>query len=285
MRIVTRADFDGVVCAVILYEALDITVPVKWVEPNEIQKGLVDIKEGDILANLPYSENCELWFDHHYSNRVEMPFRGAFKIAPSAAGVVYEYYTDKIRRNFYELVKETDKIDSADLSMDEVLHPEKYPYLLISMTISGRDKSDEKYWNKLVELLRKHEIADVIEDSEVKKRCNKVIEENSIYKEILKKNTIITEQVAVTDFRSYDTAPVGNRFLVYSLFPETVVQVKIRFGDDKDKIVLSAGHSIFNRNCNVNVGSLLSEFGGGGHKGAGGCSFPADKASEYIQNS
>ncbi|MBT4363936.1 MAG: exopolyphosphatase, partial [Desulfobacteraceae bacterium] len=244
--------------------------------------GLVDIKEGDILANLPYSENCELWFDHHYSNRVEMPFRGAFKIAPSAAGIVYEYYIDKMRRNFYELVKETDRIDSADLTMDEVLHPEKYPYLLISMTISGRDKSDEKYWNKLVELLRKHEIADVIEDPEVKKRCNKVIKENRAYKELLIKSTSITEQVAVTDFRSYDTAPVGNRFLVYSLFPETVVQVKIRFGDDKDKIVLSAGHSIFNRNCNVNVGLLLSEFGGGGHEGAGGCSFSSDKASEYI---
>jgi len=96
MRIVTRPDFDGVVCAALLYEAEKITEPVKWVRPNDVQKGRVDIRKGDIMANLPYDERCSLWFDHHYSNRINRPFKGAFKLAPSAAGVIFEYYKDTV---------------------------------------------------------------------------------------------------------------------------------------------------------------------------------------------
>ena len=139
MRIVTRPDLDGVVCAVLLKDAEKITEPVKWVQPNDIQKGLVDIRQGDIIANLPYDERCSLWFDHHYTNRITRPFKGAFELAPSAARVIFKYYKQRLQRDYSELVNEADKIDSADLSMAEVLYPEKHPYLLLSMTIFGHD--------------------------------------------------------------------------------------------------------------------------------------------------
>jgi nanoRNase/pAp phosphatase (c-di-AMP/oligoRNAs hydrolase) len=283
MRIITRPDFDGVVCASLLYEAEHIEHPVKWVEPNEMQKGLVDVHEGDIIANLPHDERCALWFDHHHTNRIDKPFKGSFKIAPSAAGVIYEYYKDRFRRDYSELVKETDKIDSANLSLDEVLHPEKYSYVLLSMTVFGRDEIDETYWNNLVEYLRKYEIDKVIDFPEVKKRCQFVVEQNKKFKDILQKNTKLIKHVSITDFRSFDKAPTGNRFLVYSLFPESIVSVKIRYpSDDKEKVSVSAGHSIFNRNCHVNVGHMLSKFEGGGHRGAGSCTFHVSKAEEYI---
>ncbi|UCD89689.1 MAG: exopolyphosphatase [Desulfobacterales bacterium] len=283
MRIITRPDFDGVVCASLLYEAEHIEHPVKWVEPNEVQKGLIDVLEGDIIANLPFDERCTLWFDHHHTNRIDKPFKGAFKIAPSAAGVIYEYYKDRFRRDYSELVKETDKIDSANLSLDEVDHPEKYSYVLLSMTVLGRDEYDEPYWNRLVKLLRKYDIGAVLNDPEVKKRCQAVVEKNKIFKDILQKNTKVIQHVSVTDFRSFDKTPTGNRFLVYSLFPESIVSVKIRYpGDDKEKVSVSVGHSIFNRNCQVNVGQMLAKFEGGGHRGAGSCTFHASKAEEYI---
>jgi oligoribonuclease NrnB/cAMP/cGMP phosphodiesterase (DHH superfamily) len=283
MRIVTRPDFDGVVCAALLYEAENVEVPVKWVEPNDMQRELVDVQEGDIIANLPYNEKCTLWFDHHHTNRIDKPFKGAFKIAPSAAGVIFEYYKDKFKRDYSKLIKKTDKIDSADLSLDEVLYPEKYGYVLLSMTVLGRDEYDELYWNRLVDLLRKLEIDKVLEDPEVKARCNAVIEKNKKYKEILKENTKLKGHVSITDFRSFDKTPTGNRFLVYSLFPEAVVSVKIRYDNDiKEKVAVSVGHSIFNRNCNVNVGLMLSSFEGGGHRGAGACRFHVSKAQDYI---
>jgi len=283
MRIVTRPDFDGVVCAALLYEAENVEVPVKWVEPNEMQKGLVDVHEGDIIANLPYDERCALWFDHHHTNRIDKPFKGAFKIAPSAAGVIFEYYKDKFKHDYSELIKKTDKIDSADLSLDEVLHPEKYGYVLLSMTVLGRDEYDELYWNRLVDLLRELEIDKVLEDPEVKARCNAVVKKNKKYQKILQENTKLIQHVSITDFRSFDKTPTGNRFLVYSMFPEAVVSAKIRYdNDDKEEVAVSVGHNIFNRNCNVNVGLMLSRFEGGGHRGAGSCRFHVSKAEDYI---
>ncbi len=283
MRIVTRPDFDGIVCAVILYEALEIKEPIRWLEPNDVQKGLAEIEEGDIVANLPYGKNCHMWFDHHYSNRIDEPFKGAFKIAPSAAGVVYEFYKDTLTRDYSELITETDKIDSANLSMDEVVCPEKYPYVLLSMTVSNHNESDESYWNMLVDQLRTQPIEKIIENPEVKQRCQAVIKENKAFKEHLVNNTSVKEHVSITDFREFEKAPTGNRFLVYSLFPESVVSMKIRYeSDDRDRVIVSVGHSIFNRNCNVNVGLMLSKFEGGGHRGAGACSFHVSKAEDYI---
>ena len=283
MRIVTRPDFDGISCAVILFEALDIREPVKWVQPNDMQRGLVDIRPGDIIANLPYDERCSLWFDHHYTNRIDGPFKGAFKIAPSAAGIVFEYYKSTLKRDYTELIRETDKIDSAELSMDEVMHPEKYPYVLLSMTISSEDATNEAYWNRLVRLLREFDIEKVLADTEVKRRCETVITQNRKYKKILMEHTRLVEHVSITDFRSLEKTPTGNRFLVYALFPAAVVSMRIRYDDDdKEKIAVSVGHSIFNRNCNVNVGLMLSKFEGGGHRGAGSCRFHSGKAENYI---
>jgi hypothetical protein len=206
-----------------------------------------------------------------------------FELAPSAAGLVYRYYRDRIARDYDELVHQTDRIDSADLTEDEVQYPEKYPYVLLSMTVSGRELKDEPYWNRLVERLRDHSIEKVMADARVGQRCAKVVEENRAYRAHLERHTTIQGVVAVTDFRDLDQPPRGNRFLVYSLFPQTVVQAKIRYSDrDRERVIVSVGHSIFNRNCKVNVGMLLSNYGGGGHPGAGSCSFPKAKAGKYI---
>ncbi|UCF90354.1 MAG: exopolyphosphatase [Desulfobacterales bacterium] len=283
MRIVTRPDFDGVVCAVLLCEALDVKEPVKWVEPSEIQRGLVDIRQGDIITNLPYDERGTLWFDHHYTNRTDKPFQGSFQIAPSAAGIIYRHYQDRLHRDYHELVQAADKIDAADLTLDEVLRPEKHDYVLLSLTISKDIQPDVSYWNKLVDLLRKFEIQKVLEDAEVKQRCQAVIEQNARYADFLKDNTRLVQHVSVTDLRAFDPPPVGNRFLVYSLYPEAVVNVRIRYEDPRQEtITLNVGHSIFNPHCNVNAGLMLSRYGGGGHRAAGACRFPAHKGDEYI---
>ena len=175
MRILTRPDFDGIVCAVLLFEAENITEPVKWVEPNDMQRGLVDVQQGDIIANLPFNDRCTLWFDHHHTNKIDRPFKGAFKIAPSAAGVIFNHYKDKFKVDYSELIKKTDKIDSADLSLDEVLYPEKHGVVLLSMTILGRDEYDERYWNRLVQLLRKSKIDQVLKEPEVKAICDAAV--------------------------------------------------------------------------------------------------------------
>jgi oligoribonuclease NrnB/cAMP/cGMP phosphodiesterase (DHH superfamily) len=283
MRIVARPDFDGIVCAVLLFEALDIKDPVIWVEPNHVQKGWVDIQDEDIIVNLPYDERCALWFDHHYTNQIDTPFKGDFKIAPSAAGIIFDYYKNRLRRDYSELVQAADKIDSADLTLDEVLHPENYPYVLLSLTVSSDDHPDEPYWNKLVELFRKYDIRQVLKDPEVKQHCQGVLANNDRYVDFLKKHTLLNQNIAITDLRTLDKPPGGNRFLVYSLFPESIVNMRIRYQDKKkEMVVVNVGHSIFNPNCNVNVGLMLAHFEGGGHPSAGSTRFHVSKADEYI---
>ena len=284
MRIVTRADFDGVVCAVLLYEAEAISAPVMWVAPNDMQKGLVDIQPGDIIANLPYDKRCSLWFDHHFSNRIRHSFEGLFSLAPSAAGLIYKYYEGQFKQDYSELVSETDKIDSANLSLDEILFPERFPYVLLSMTIQNQPIPDQAYWNHLIDLLHKHRIQDVMSDPDVRERCDAKIQENKSFKTLLEKHTILKNHVAITDFRQFDMLPQGNRFLVYSMFPDAVVSVKIGFQDEtKEMMVIKIGHSILNKNCHVNVGQMLSYFEGGGHPGAGSCRFHVSKADEYLK--
>lgn len=284
MRIVSRPDFDGVVCAALLYEAEEITAPTLWLEPSDIHNRHGGIGSGDILCNLPYDDRCGMWFDHHISNEKVRSFKGAFRIAPSAAHVIFEYYKDRFKRDYVGLVAATDKIDSADFTEEEVHHPEDYPYILLSMTIAGTGDIEAAYWNRLVDLLRHSDIRTVLSDAEVKDRCKRTIKENAAFGDFLKKHTGIQQQVSITDFRSLDPTPRGNRFMVYSLYPRTNVNVCILYREgDRERVIVKVGHSIFNRTCNVNAGTMLSEFGGGGHRGAGSCNFPIEVADKNIK--
>ncbi|MEJ2039590.1 MAG: exopolyphosphatase, partial [Desulfosarcinaceae bacterium] len=241
-RIVTRPDFDGVVCAVLLQEALGGSLPILWVQPNEIQKGLVTLTPGDVVANLPLNGPCGLWFDHHISNDADLPYEGLFRIAPSAAGLIYEYYKDHFGTAFKELVQQTDRIDSAQLSLDQILRPQDYSYILLSMTVFRNKDSDLSYCNHLVDLLRKSGIDQVMADSQVAVRCREVLEANRNYEIFLRRHTVMRGHVSVTDFRGIRPAPEGNRFLVYSLFPEAVVNLKIY--DEGENTAIKLGHSI-----------------------------------------
>ena len=283
MRIVTRPDFDGVVCAVLISDALDIHLPVQWLQPNDFQKGLADIRAGDIVANLPFHPNCELWFDHHATNTADRPFQGLFREAPSAASLVLEYFKPRLKRDYTELVHWADRVDSADFTQAMVLQPEKYDYVLLSMTVSGEDGDGEPYWNRLVALLREKSMRDVMADPEVAERCRTVVEQNARYADVLEAYTRIEQHVSITDLRGLDHPPSGNRFLVYCMFPETVVNVRIRYENkNKDTVVVNIGHSIFNPHCNVHVGKLLAGCEGGGHRGAASARFDVSKMNDYL---
>ena len=286
LRIVSRPDFDGIVCSVLLKKAEKIKTDICWIEPGDIRSGKVTISDNDILANLPYIQGCHMWFDHHVSNRMPFKIKGAFEIAPSAARVVYKYYQAKGRldNRFDELILNTDIIDAADLTQDQIKYPEKYPYILLSMTVKNQAYQDEAYWNQLVTILSEKSVKEILKIPDIIRRCDEVIQENIAYEKHLKAHTRIEQALAITDFRELDPVPEGNRFLVYSLFPESIISVKIRYKNtDKEQILVSIGKNIFNRKCKVNIGKLLAGFGGGGHDGAGGCTLDALTADRDIE--
>jgi hypothetical protein len=279
-RIITRPDFDGIVCAALLREALGRDLPVFWTQPNDVQNGRIHISTGDIIANLPFSSECALWFDHHITNAIQSPYKGLYRVAPSAARLIHEYFNAALSPRFDSLVAQADKIDSAQLSKDEILHPERHPYVLLSMTISTESADNEAFWNHLVELLRTAGIEQILKDPGIQHRCDRVVAENTAYEYHLKRHTRVQQAVSITDFRGLDPVPNGNRFLVYSLFPETFVNMKIYY--EKGKTAVKIGHSIINRKCRISVGGLLASYGGGGHRGAGACRLDNARADEKI---
>jgi hypothetical protein len=314
MRLVTRADFDGLVCGALVtkFEPIDSYL---FVEPKFMQDGLVDIRAGDIIANLPYHPNCTLWFDHHITNTTPdfpkpiMLGKGGFRLAPSAARVVCEYYTELGMRHdeaeiaatqhaaplppaemlrflnterIRYLLHETDRIDAGKLEPPDVLDPQGY--VLISMTTDGRNAGDEPYWLRIIELIRDASLEEVLRDPEVSRRCQQIRDEQERLREILLARTTMKGNVIYVDLRGIKEIPDGNRFLIFTLFPQGNIQVKIADDNQRENTTsISVGYNIFNTTSNVNVGELLSHYGGGGHKVVGSCRVPNVQAEQAIR--
>ena len=306
MRLVTRADFDGLVCGALVtkFEKIDDYL---YVEPKFMQDGLVDIRQGDIITNLPYHPNCTLWFDHHITNTTPnfpQPIvlgKGGFRLAPSAARVVCEYYTEVGNRQqatgnskpeeilsflnterMKHLLHEADRIDAGKLEMNDVLDPQGY--VLISMTTDGRNAGDEPYWLKIINLLRGKTLGETLEDGDVKRRCQQIRDEQEKLRKLLLERAELRGNVIYVDLRGIKNIPDGNRFLIFTLFPKGNIQVKVTHDSQRENTTaISVGYNIFNPTSNVNVGDLLKNYGGGGHRVVGSSRVPNDKAEQAIK--
>ena len=274
MRLVTRGDLDGLTCAVLISMNEEVDA-LTLVHPQDITEGRFDAGPDDILANLPYHPSCGLWFDHHMHTATPAApppgFRGAFGAAPSAARLVFDYYGGEAAMpQFVELVAETDRLDSADLTPDDVLAPQRY--IKLGFTIDGRTGlgSFESYFLLLLEMLVKQTpIEQVLAHPEVARRCQVMDDSDAEFQEALRTCSRMDGNVVVTDFRDLEKVPVGNRFLVYAMYPRSNVSMRLHWGPNRKYPMLVVGHSIFNRTCRTNVGELAARYGGGGHKGAG----------------
>lgn len=290
MRLVTRGDLDGLTSAVIItmHEQVD---DVLLAHPQDITDKSADIGPDDVIVNLPYDPRCGMWFDHHLlTDSNEKPpeqFRGRHRIAPSAARLVYEYYLerhpgDPALLRLERLVDETDRLDAALLTPDDVDNPREY--ILLGYTIDSRTGlgSFDAYFRKLIGWLKTMSIAEVLQQPEVRERVERIRSEQDQFKRLLTRNSFQVSNVVVTDLREIERLPAGNRFLVYSLFPEANVSLRVHWGPRDDTVIAAVGHSIFNRTCNTSVGELMSRYGGGGHRGAGTCVVPLTRAADII---
>ncbi|MEM9596885.1 MAG: exopolyphosphatase [Acidobacteriota bacterium] len=287
MRLVTRGDLDGLTCAVLicLKEQID---KILLVHPQDLTEERVDITSEDIIANLPYHPNCGKWFDHHFHTAtptvVPDEFDGAFAQAPSAARLVYEYYGGRDELALFdELVVETDRLDSADLTPKDVLAPSGW--IQLGLTIDSRSGlgAFQSYFHTLVGLMLKAPSADeVLSHPEVQVRCRKMEEQDGVFRQALQNHSRVEDNVVITDFRQVDPVPIGNRFLIYALFPQVNVSVRLQQGPQGKYPIMTLGHSIFDRTCKTNVGELAARYGGGGHRGA--ASLPLmDDPEQQIQ--
>ena len=294
-RLVTRSDFDGLVCAVLLNE-LNLIDDIKFVHPKDMQDGKVEITANDITTNLPYVAAAHLAFDHHLSETIRNTGERKNHIieaeAPSAARVVYNYYGGK--SNFPtiadDMMDAVDKADSAQFSRDEILDPSGWVllnYLMDARTGLGRFRefriSNYTLMMDLIKYCRNHNIDEILELADVRERVELYFEHAEKAKEQLLRCTTVHKNLAVLDLRNEETIWATNRFMIYALFPQTNISIHILWGVQKQNTVFATGKSILDRGSKTNVGELMLEFGGGGHQAAGTCQVDNDQAAATLQ--
>jgi len=274
MRLLTRADLDGLTCATLLslHEEVD---NVMLIRPQDITDGLIAVEGEDILANVPYHTACAMWFDHHAHTATPVAppreFKGAYGAAPSAARLVYEYYGgEEALPQFAELVRETDRLDSANLTPEDVLDPQSY--ILLGFTVDSRSglPNMEAYFLVLMDLLsRAMPIREILAYPEVARACQQLRGEYLQFRKALQAHSRIEGKVVVTDLRGVEPVPAGNRFLIYALYPQATVSVLLKRDPDGEHLMMKLGRSIFNRTSTADLGEIAARYGGGGHPGAG----------------
>jgi nanoRNase/pAp phosphatase (c-di-AMP/oligoRNAs hydrolase) len=293
MDLLTRSDFDGLACAVIFRE---IGLIGKWrfVHPKDLQDGHVRVTANDILANVPYVAGCGMWFDHHTSEweRIGKPegFVGSLRKMDSAARVVYEYFKDRYDLTKFEpMLLEVDKVDAGKLTAEDILNPKGWVllgFLSDPRTGLGRFRefriSNYSLMEELIDLCRTKPIDEILNHPDVKERVDLYHEQTELFKAMLHKHTTIKGNVIITDLRGVETINAGNRFLIYSLYPEQNISMWVVDGKNKENCSIACGYSILNRSATVNVGSVLLGYGGGGHKQVGTCQVPYEEADKVI---
>lgn len=293
-RLVTRSDFDGLVCAVLLREH-DIVDHVAFAHPKDMQDGVVSITKKDITTNLPYVSGCHLAFDHHASEVVRVSERPNHIIdakAPSAARVVYDHYGGKetfptIRDDMMVAV---DKSDAANLDEDDVVDPQGWillGFLMDARTGLGRFRdfriSNYELMMKLIDMCRSKPIEEILEDPDVKERVDLLSSHKKNFEDQLHNCTTVHDNVAVLDLRWEENIWPGNRFQIYTMFPDCNVSMHVMRGRENVNTVFALGKSIFNRSSNTNIGELCLAFRGGGHNAAGTCQV-ANGNAEHVKN-
>jgi len=293
MRLITRSDFDGLACGALL-ESLGLVDEWLFVHPKDIQDGLIQATKDDIVANVPYIQGCGLWFDHHSSEEERLgknfTFEGASKRAPSCAHVVYDYYggAEKLGK-FAEMIKYVDKTDSANLTIDEIMHPTGWVllgFLTDPRTGLGRIRnftiSNFELMKQLAHDTFTKPIDEILASKDVKERVDVYFEQHNNFIEMVKKHAKIEGKAIYVDLRDVETIYAGNRFLLYTIFPDQNISVWVVDGKKKVNTVITVGYSVINKTATVDVGSLMLKYGGGGHKAVGTCQVPYEDTDKII---
>jgi hypothetical protein len=286
MRLVTRGDLDGVTAAAMITDMEHID-SIELIHPQDITDSKFEVQPGDILANMPFHPKASKWFDHHMLTQSNLKppvnFEGGYRRAPSTARVVYEYYNNPKLDKYLDVLADTDRMDSANLTMQDVLNPKGY--ILLGYTIDPRTGlgSFKEYFLQLMNALKDKGIDEILEMPEVKRRVEVIRSEWEMFKQLTRQHSVLEGNVVVTDFRNVERIPIGNRFLVYTIFPESNVSIRVHWGPQKQFVGCVVGHSIFNRTCRVNIGDLMSRFGGGGHFGAGAAPLKVETADQDVR--
>ncbi|MBO9491968.1 exopolyphosphatase [Endozoicomonas sp. G2_1] len=293
-RLITRSDFDGLVCAILL-KHINLVNDIKFVHPKDMQDGLIEVGDGDISTNLPYVEGVHLAFDHHHSETLRNEKRDNHIIdpsAPSAARVVYDYYggPETFPAEWESMMIAVDKGDSAQFNQDEVLNPKGWEllnFIMDSRTGLGRFRefriSNYNLMMDLIDYCKNHTIDEVLALPDVKERTDLYFEHEAKFKDQIQRCATVHNNLVVLDLREEEVIYSGNRFVIYALFPQCNISIHVMWGFQKQNTVFATGKSIFDKSSKTNVGELMLKYGGGGHNAAGTCQIAHEQSEDTLK--
>jgi nanoRNase/pAp phosphatase (c-di-AMP/oligoRNAs hydrolase) len=292
-RLITRSDMDGLVCAVLLKE-LGMLGDIVFAHPKDMQDGKVQVGPNDIITNLPYVAGCGYCFDHHASEAIrnsgaETPNYILDPDAKSAARVVFDHFGGKTRFTNIsdEMMHAVDKADSAGFSMEDVLEPQGWEllsFLMDARTGLGRFReftvSNYQLMMELIDCCRDMHIDKILALPDVAERVELFFSQHVLFRDQIARVAEVHGNLVVLDLRNEETIFAGNRFIVYAMYPQCDISMHVMWGRDKANTVYTVGKSIFDRRNTVDIGSLMLEYGGGGHHAAGTCQGENETAEE-----
>ncbi|CAM4071072.1 exopolyphosphatase [Vreelandella rituensis] len=295
-RLVTRSDFDGLVCGVLL-KHLNLIDEITFVHPKDMQDGKVEITDRDITTNLPYVAGCHLAFDHHLSETVRNTERAANHVidadTPSAARVVWQYYGghEAFPARWDAMMEAVDKGDSAQFNRQEILDPQGWVllnFIMDARTGLGRFRefriSNYQLMMQLIDYCRDHNIDQILNLPDVRERVELYRDHEDKAKEQIERCASVHDNLVVLDLREQDPIYATNRFVIYALYPQCNISIHQMWGLKKQNTVLAIGKSILDRSSNTNVGELCLDYGGGGHLNAGTCQIDNDQADATLHD-
>lgn len=283
MKLITRSDFDGLVCAVLLKEVETID-EIDFAHPKDVQDGKVVVNSDVILTNLPYVPGCGMWFDHHSSEtkRVDSTtqYKGICVVAPSAARVVYDYYGSEKFTKYKELLDAVDKSDSANFTLAEITHPTGWILLSFVMdprTSLGRFRdytiSNRQLMHELIQWMSHYSAEEILQLPDVKERIARYESQQAEFESFIKRHSYQKGKVVVTDLRGLEV-PAGNRFLIHVWYPTALIALRIIDGLKKQFAAVTGGYNIFDKSARTDLGELMAKYGGGGHRASATCQLP-----------
>jgi len=292
-RLITRSDFDGLVCAVLL-KHLDLIDDIKFVHPKDMQDGKISVTAQDISTNLPYVSGIHLAFDHHLSETIRNEKVDNHIIdpdAPSAARVVWQHYggLDAFPSEWNDMMEAVDRGDSAQFNQQQVLNPQGWDllnFLMDARTGLGRFRefriSNYNLMMDLIDYCKNHDIEQILQLPDVVERIELYNEQDTLFKQQLKRCSSVHNNLVILDLREEEIIHAGNRFVIYALFPDCNMSIHVMWGFQKQNTVFATGKSIFDKSSKTNVGELMLKYGGGGHQAAGTCQVSHDDSEKTL---
>ena len=297
-KLLTRADLDGVMSATLL-KKFGLIDEIEFCHPKDMQDGKIEVTDKNIITNLPYNENAHFVFDHHFSDDVRAYNRKSNHIinpvAKSATRVIYEYFggADKFPKEWGDMLDSVDRADSGNVTEEEIKNPKGWlmlNYLLDPRTGLGRyDKkfrlNNFDFMKYVIDIIQStSDIQEILDAPDIKARVDFYMIEQEKFIEQLKRCSTVHDKVVLVNYKDEKEIHVGNRFMVYTMFPECNISIHKIMGNDGTKTVFAVGKSVLNRTSQLNIAELMSEYGGGGHRNAGTCQVLHSEADRVLED-